>query len=712
MKRTNREEKVIKRGIRDRLQADSLFDDLSYLKGNKIHDEYIFFEYDEQKSLYKCRLCPFTETFKERKNMKQLFSHVSNHKDDELLNCLVNLHNENIKKDKKQILDDLILKLIVNNNISLSFVESPELKQFVQIASKDSYDLPSRKTLTSMLVNENNEIYDKIKYILNEQKCKNYSVSLDIWSPTKKSFGYLGVSLFTLDDNFELKCFPIGCRKIYKEHSVENIWKLLELILERVGLKYENENIIFITDGGSNVRGACKTKRWMYCMAHQAERSLTVAQQQDPYMSSQLKIANDLYHYFRERDWKHYKEYAVIQETLKMNEGTETSETIEFDEEGQKRIDNSNVEKETDEEINIEESDSIDGDEEDLEQIDLENVDLNNPSENTKEQTEVKEDSVQRKIEVIESEMEKEFIKMDYSFIKASDTRWSSEVSVFEKLIKVKDILIKFNQQFPNKIQIPDFDYIENVLPLLNKVKKFVNSVSIKNKIMIHTAYSQLLSIQHYILKNVKKFYFSYDEYDFIDVKYKNKKLYLKKRAGYVEIKDDFFKGRSNVDKYFCRLLFQLFVRFRERDILIVTNFFNKHLWNTFGKHHPNVAKLTKEKLKSLGASERDISLFHMLIENGSLEELLHQQIDQLPTIIPIARKYLTIIPSEAESERMFSIAKEIFIPQRRNLTSKMLESLVIIEQVDKSQCFENCDNNNTQNDIDIELFENHYIKQ
>lgn len=270
------------------INIDNMFEKLSDLKKNKRRDEYVFVELINDK--YYCRLCGANFKYKLRDNMKTMFNHfIKYHNDKELFDCLKSLFvsrccvNKEIQKD---VLDDLIIQLIVNNNLSFSIVDSPEMRKLMNYATNGSYEPPSRKTITTKIVESNNKIYKGINSFLSYQNIQRFSLSFDIWQPSKRSFGYLGVSLFFLDNNFALKCFPIGCRKLYQTHTSENIWKLLSVILERVGIKFEKEKFYLVTDGGSNVKSACNSKNWFYCCAHQIERALAMAQQEDQFLSS------------------------------------------------------------------------------------------------------------------------------------------------------------------------------------------------------------------------------------------------------------------------------------------------------------------------------------------------------------------------------------------------------------------------------------------
>ena len=290
----------------------------------KMRDEYVFAVLNEQKDKWICRLCGMSYKYTKRSNMRPLFRHINKHTDSDLnsfiykcIDELFLLHNCDSKNH--------LLKFIATTCQSLSIVEEKHFNQLLDCVSSGLYESTTRKIITSILIKEMRSCFEKIRSITTTTT-DYFTVTFDLWQPSKNAFGYIGVSLFCLNQDFELFCFPIAFRRIYSLHSAEKIKRLMELILERIGLSFTDKNINYCTDGGSNVKCACEGLNWIYCIAHMLERSLSCAETMDSTITEQLKICDEIAIHFKERNSDEYKILFDIQNEIEKEEQHEEME--------------------------------------------------------------------------------------------------------------------------------------------------------------------------------------------------------------------------------------------------------------------------------------------------------------------------------------------------------------------------------------------------
>ena len=230
----------------------------------------------------------------------------------------------------------------------------------------------------------------------------------------------------------------------------------------------------------------------------------------------------------------------------------------------------------------------------------------------------------------------------------------------------------------------------------MNKVKEFVLLVQSKDTIVIHILYQQLINIQNLILKKLHNFEVEYDKYGFVDVK-KINGVYKRKRGNcYVTYNIDKSK-RSNWEKYLITLLFEIFSRFLERDLLLEVNYFNIEYKNKMkeriekatSRKETNQRKLVYQTMMKMirdrNVPEREIIRFDTSIGNNVFE-LLKNDKQQIPSLFKLAKKLFSIVPSESENERTFSLSKNVLTPVRRKMKCDLFESLIILNQINNNK--------------------------
>lgn len=167
---------------------------------------------------------------------------------------------------EKKKLDEKLLQLIIKDFQPLSIVEDSGFKDFV-LALNPSYQLPSRKTISTTLLTTSYEmVYNETKNIM--KMVKAVTLTTDCWT-SRNTENFLAVTAHFIDDNFRLKSVLLKCISFGERHTAEN----LSVALKTVILEWELENkiLMIVSDNASNIKKAIvdllKQKHYG-CFAH------------------------------------------------------------------------------------------------------------------------------------------------------------------------------------------------------------------------------------------------------------------------------------------------------------------------------------------------------------------------------------------------------------------------------------------------------------
>jgi hypothetical protein len=218
----------------------------------------------DQKGEIVAQKCPHcSTTFSKRTATSTLQRHIE-------ISCPV--LNKNKKKRsgepfEKTKADMLLCKVVVNNYLALSIMESEDLKEFFRYIAPH-YQLPTRKTLAKELLPTQQTLVKKSieKRI---RKIPYLSLTTDGWTSAALS-GYLGVTAHGVTEDWKMESFFLGLIPVRRSETAEFIADSLEQLFEDWQLTKDRIAGI-CTDGGSNMVSAA-TKQleltWIYCGAH------------------------------------------------------------------------------------------------------------------------------------------------------------------------------------------------------------------------------------------------------------------------------------------------------------------------------------------------------------------------------------------------------------------------------------------------------------
>lgn len=137
---------------------------------------------------------------------------------------------------------------------------------------KKHLSLPSRTTIACQALND---AYDVIKRQLLhflEKTPANGVITFDSWTDSHKRIGYITFTYHFINDEWKMHSTVLKTTYFEHPHTAVNIRTHITRLLDEYHL--QDKNIIFVTDGGGNVKAACKLlkKKRLNCVAHQLNR--------------------------------------------------------------------------------------------------------------------------------------------------------------------------------------------------------------------------------------------------------------------------------------------------------------------------------------------------------------------------------------------------------------------------------------------------------
>ncbi|XP_046752038.1 E3 SUMO-protein ligase ZBED1-like [Diprion similis] len=146
-------------------------------------------------------------------------------------------------------LTNSLLYMMAVDHMPLRCVEKRGLQKFLKTA-RPHYTMPSRKTMTKLMVDKYDVLKAKVMTELNT--CPFYSITCDIWTDNSQK-SYLGATAHYLsEDNLEIKSINLCVKELDVEHNAENISTALLSIFETFDLQ-KNKITAVISDSASNM---------------------------------------------------------------------------------------------------------------------------------------------------------------------------------------------------------------------------------------------------------------------------------------------------------------------------------------------------------------------------------------------------------------------------------------------------------------------------
>lgn len=96
-------------------------------------------------------------------------------------------------------------------------------------------------------------------------KASSFALTTDLWT-SRANHTYTGVTIYFVNDNFELKHYLLETKEFPESHSVANIAEELKSILSEWGL-VETSISAITTDNGRNISAAARELGWVTFLA-------------------------------------------------------------------------------------------------------------------------------------------------------------------------------------------------------------------------------------------------------------------------------------------------------------------------------------------------------------------------------------------------------------------------------------------------------------
>ncbi|CAG8821697.1 6426_t:CDS:2 [Gigaspora margarita] len=165
---------------------------------------------------------------------------------------------------EQAIRDHAVTKLIIAQNLPLSFVKGEMFKQFAKILDP-RWTVPTKEKIKNLIDDGFKHICNALCNDLNQTK--TVSLTANMWTAHSHD-GYLCITIIWINENFELNKAVLAFIRLQYPHTANVITKSINDIFEFWGLKDKVFSIT--TDSGANMKLACNKLgvKWVPCSAH------------------------------------------------------------------------------------------------------------------------------------------------------------------------------------------------------------------------------------------------------------------------------------------------------------------------------------------------------------------------------------------------------------------------------------------------------------
>lgn len=167
--------------------------------------------------------------------------------------------------NKKKELDNLVVRMIVEDLQPLSVVEDKGFKKLVN-GLNPRYDLPScREIGRTLLSSIDNREVERVHQEL--EKEKHIPLTTDIWT-SRQTKAFITVTAHYISPEWILKSVVLDTVHMVKSHTADNIAEELRFFCSKWGISYQICSIV--TDNAANMIAAIKQMdiRHLQCFAH------------------------------------------------------------------------------------------------------------------------------------------------------------------------------------------------------------------------------------------------------------------------------------------------------------------------------------------------------------------------------------------------------------------------------------------------------------
>ena len=175
----------------------------------------------------------------------------------------------NFSKPHQLKITRALVDVIAGNLLSFSLVESEEFAALMNVL-EPSYNLPSRKSMSSKLINGRKQ-YIEDKLCATFGSIDKVSVTVDIWT-NRIMHSFLGVTVHYIE-NRKLKRGLLSCKEFSGHHTSENIVINFEEVFETFHLRNKVSHVV--SDSASNMTKAFEVILPQFMQQQQQENEST-----------------------------------------------------------------------------------------------------------------------------------------------------------------------------------------------------------------------------------------------------------------------------------------------------------------------------------------------------------------------------------------------------------------------------------------------------
>uniref|UniRef100_A0A6P7H2S3 Zinc finger BED domain-containing protein 1-like n=1 Tax=Diabrotica virgifera virgifera TaxID=50390 RepID=A0A6P7H2S3_DIAVI len=206
--------------------------------------------------------------------------------------------NVEFTEKEKRAVDRALVKMIGKDLQPLSIVENEGFRDYTE-QLQPLYKLPSRKTLTNILVPEVcREISENIKSMLNQTD--SVGITTDIWSSDSNT-SFISVTCHFISDTSELQNVVLDTKEIPGSHTAELIAAYVQEVIDDWNIS--DKITAIITDNGSNIKKAVNVilkKTHIPCVGHTLNLCVQDAIEANELLQLSLKKCKKIVSHFKQ----------------------------------------------------------------------------------------------------------------------------------------------------------------------------------------------------------------------------------------------------------------------------------------------------------------------------------------------------------------------------------------------------------------------------
>lgn len=171
-----------------------------------------------------------------------------------------------ITPDRKKMLDNALLNMIVTDFQPFKVVEDKGFKQFIHLLNPN-YSLPTRQAMSKTLIPlEYQKCVSGVKELI-EKEVDSVCLTTDCWT-SRCNESYIAVTAHFVNKEFILKSVLLECSEITERHTSENLSNEIKGIITKWQL--DGKVVLVVSDNAGNIKNAINNLhlRHLGCFAH------------------------------------------------------------------------------------------------------------------------------------------------------------------------------------------------------------------------------------------------------------------------------------------------------------------------------------------------------------------------------------------------------------------------------------------------------------